>query len=368
MTSNHRIHYANSGSMSEVESESVALVVTSPPYPMIEMWDEGFRQWNPEIAAALGRLDGNAAFELMNRRLDLVWEECHRVLKPGAFACVNIGDAARRVGTQFRLYSNHTRVTRKFVELGFDCLPVILWRKHTNSPTKFMGSGMLPSGAYVTLEHEYILIFRKGTKRVFTPQERERRQESAFFWEERNVWFSDLWDFGGASQVLKDNRTRSRSAAFPLELAHRLIAMYSIKGDTVLDPFLGTGTTLNACILNNRNCTGYEIDSGLSDTIAGNISTFSDSVNQIVAERIHRHLDFIDRYTHQRGKPKYRNIPHGFPVISRQEQRIQLEGLSSIEVIDKTNIRCSYSSFEMDSLSSMTKCNTNGRRWGGYIQ
>ena len=108
-----------------------------------------------------------------------------------------------------------------------------------------MGSGMLPAGAYVTLEHEHILVLRKGNKRNFkTPEEKLRRQKSAFFWEERNLWFSDLWeDLKGTKQNNIDKNIRERSGAYPFELAYRLINMLSLREDKVLDPFLGTGTT-----------------------------------------------------------------------------------------------------------------------------
>ena len=103
----------------------------------------------------------------MHCLLDTVWRECARVVRPGGFVCVNIGDATRKVGDNFRLYTNHSRVTLTLESAGLQSLPLVLWRKQTTAPNKFMGSDMLPSGAYVTLEHEYILVFRKGDKRVF---------------------------------------------------------------------------------------------------------------------------------------------------------------------------------------------------------
>jgi DNA modification methylase len=120
-------------------------------------------------------------------------------------------------------------------KLGFSALPAILWRKQTNAPNKFMGSGMMPPGAYVTLEHEYILILRKGNKREFTSiKEKQNRRESAFFQEERNFWFSDVWmDLKGTTQNLFDNKATERSAAYPFELPYRLISMFSVKSDTV---------------------------------------------------------------------------------------------------------------------------------------
>ncbi len=114
----------------------------------------------------------------MHSALDDVWAEISRVLVPGGIACINVGDATRTVGDSFRVYPNHARVTDAFVELGFEPLPDVLWRKPTNSAAKFMGSGMIPPNAYVTLEHEYVLVFRKGTAAASNPAQ-TRRYESA---------------------------------------------------------------------------------------------------------------------------------------------------------------------------------------------
>ncbi|MFW6286491.1 MAG: DNA-methyltransferase, partial [Candidatus Sumerlaeota bacterium] len=179
----HSVFPSSAIDMSVLPDASVDLVVTSPPYPMIEMWDRIFAGQDADIGAALADKDGPAAFEKMHCVLDAVWRECERVLRAGGFACINIGDATRKVGDNFRLYTNHSRITNFCENLGFQSLPAILWRKQTNAPNKFMGSGMLPAGAYVTLEHEYILVFRKGDKRVFDAEEKNRRRRSAYFWE-----------------------------------------------------------------------------------------------------------------------------------------------------------------------------------------
>ena len=99
---------------------------------------------------------------MMHSELDKVWGQLGRILVPGGYACINVGDATRTLKGRFQLYPNAERITQRFVDLGFDVLPRIIWRKTTNAPNKFMGSGMLPVGAYVTLEHEYVLIFRNG--------------------------------------------------------------------------------------------------------------------------------------------------------------------------------------------------------------
>ncbi len=343
METEHLILAADSRDMSVMGDESVELVVTSPPYPMIEMWDGLFSSLSSPCAEALKRGDGNGAFVAMHAELDRVWREVGRVCKPGAFACVNVGDATRTTGGRFRLYPNHSRIIGAFASLGFDCLPVIHWRKQTNGPNKFMGSGMLPAGAYVTLEHEYILVFRKGPKREFSSAaEKSSRMRSAFFWEERNRWFSDVWDFKGTVQGLEHKDLRVRSAAYPLELAFRLINMYSLYEDTVLDPFLGTGTTTLASIACGRNSVGIEIERAFSSFVHEQAGSFQDRANQLVSRRVGDHSQFIGTHAQSKGPPRYVNEPHGFPVVTRQETAIQLYRVAQISSSPEAPIRVSY--------------------------
>ncbi|MFP3960680.1 MAG: DNA-methyltransferase [Spirochaetaceae bacterium] len=336
MTTKQEIRFGSAAaSMRQLPDDSVDLVLTSPPYPMIEMWDESFAASAPEVAGALERGEGDTAFALMHEILDDVWRECRRVLRPGGFLCVNIGDATRTLDGNFRLYSNQARISRFCESLGFQSLPPVIWRKQTNAPNKFMGSGMLPSGAYVTLEHEYILILRRGAKRSFTAEEAARRRKSAFFWEERNAWFSDVWDFKGARQVLPGNEERARSGAFPLELAHRVVNMYSLQGDLVLDPFLGTGTTAAACLLNARSSLGMERAGRLASVIEETLVRAAETANRLVAERIAAHRAFIRDYEERRGTlPAHTNEPHGFPVVTSQETRLVLPALERLSRVD----------------------------------
>src|ERR1035437_2683716 len=106
----NKILFGNAQFLTKTEAESVDLVVTSPPYPMIEMWDETFSTLNPEIKVALNKNDGAKCFELMHIELDKVWQELYRVTKPGGFVCINIGDATRSFSVAFQMYSNHSRI------------------------------------------------------------------------------------------------------------------------------------------------------------------------------------------------------------------------------------------------------------------
>jgi len=315
-----RVQCGDARNLDAIDQGSVDLVVTSPPYPMIRMWDGLFSSMSSDAAQALAESDGQAAFEAMHRELDKVWTGLFRVIAEGGFLCINIGDATRTIGGSFALYPNHARITSACTAAGFTCLPLVLWKKTTNAPNKFMGSGMLPAGAYVTLEHEYILIFRKGDKRAFdTTDARRRRMESAFFWEERNSWFSDTWNLSGVRQELPETALRDRSAAYPFELAYRLILMYSHYGDTVLDPFCGTGTTLYAALAAGRSGIGVDTDPSLTSNIIDGLAGFIPQARQLGAERLARHDRFVTERTMKAGAPKHFNDALGTPVMTRQE-------------------------------------------------
>lgn len=340
MKTTHKIFFEDSTNMRAVRSSSTHLVVTSPPYPMIAMWDEMFKRRSPKIGRALAKGKGLEAFELMHRELDAVWKEVYRILIPGGIACINIGDAVRTLADDFMLYANHVRILDALIRAGFSSLPLILWRKPTNAPNKFMGSGMLPAGAYVTLEHEYVLIVRKGSKREFkSPEEKKNRRESALFWEERNNWFSDVWlGLIGTQQKMKKDATRIRSGAFPFELAYRLVNMYSAKGDTVVDPFLGTGTTMHAAIASARNSIGYEIETDFGEIIASYKDSISAVSNERIQQRIRTHIDYLESCSGEKGKFKYLNRHYKFPVMTRQEVELFFNPLESIDQLNDNTL------------------------------
>ena len=219
----HKIVVGNSQNLASIPTASVQLIVTSPPYPMIEMWDNVFSKQDPTVKTALETGDDISAYNKMHSILNHVWTECDRVLIDNGFICINIGDATRTINDNFQLYPNHAQIIMFFQNKGYCVLPDIHWRKQSNTPNKFMGSGMYPAGAYVTYEHEYILVFRKGGKRIFSGDAKQKRQKSAYFWEERNIWFSDLWDIKGTSQMITaSNAGRDRNASYPFEVPYRL--------------------------------------------------------------------------------------------------------------------------------------------------
>ena len=339
MKTEHQIITANSNQLNFIDSGSVNLIVTSPPYPMIAMWDELFIRQDDSIKTDLDNGKGYSAFLKMHTLLNAVWKECDRVLKDNGFLCINIADATRTLNGEFQLYSNHAKMIEFFSALGYSVLPDIIWRKPSNAPNKFMGSGMYPAGAYVTYEHEYILIFRKGGKRVFKGQEKLLRQKSAYFWEERNLWFSDLWEIKGTSQRLHSVSARNRNASFPFEIPYRLVNMYSAENDTILDPFCGLGTTNLACMTANRNSIGIEIEPEIAESALKRLTVPISDLNRIIDSRISAHLNFIDSLDEEKKKKCYKNNHHQFLVKTKQETLIQLPIISKI-VKEDSKIIC----------------------------
>jgi DNA modification methylase len=236
---NYMVYNQDSSTMTQVACESVHLVVTSPPYPMIKKWDE---------------LYGKVDFEYQHKKLDEVWKECYRILVPGGIACINIGDATRSIGGNFCCYPNYARCLMFCCDLGFNPLVPIFWKKISNRPNAFLGSGMLPPNGYVAQDCEYIAVMRKGELRKFPPKD-EQRYASSFSKAERDLWFQQIWNIRGAKSAGKES-------TFPEEIPHRLIKMFSLVGETVLDPFAGTHTTGRVAKYLERKYIGYEIEKG----------------------------------------------------------------------------------------------------------
>ena len=230
------VYHKSSSNMSEINDESIHLIVTSPPYPMISKWDNHY---------------GIVDFEIQHHRLLATWIECYRVLVNGGIACINIGDATRSIDGEFQCYPNYAQMIMMLKKLQFIPLIPILWKKISNRPNAFLGSGFLPPNGYISQDCEYIAILRKGTLRKFPPKD-PIRYESAFTKEERDLWFQQIWNIPGAKGAKKDS-------SFPEEIPYRLIRMYSVISDTVLDPFAGTGTTGIVAERIKRNYIGYTL-------------------------------------------------------------------------------------------------------------
>lgn len=243
----HRLIHGDARSMPYIEDETVHLVVTSPPYWILKKYNE-----NPD---QLGHVED---YELFLEELAKVWRESYRVLVPGGRLVCVVGDVClsrRKYGRHVvvPLHSDISVVCRK---IGFDNLNPIIWYKISNANyevangTKFLGKPYEPN-AIIKNDIEFILMQRKpGGYRKPTE---EQRLLSKISKSEYSEWFRQFWTLTGAS-------TKRHPAPFPFEVAYRLVRMFSFWGDTVLDPFVGTGTSMLAALRANRNSVGIEID------------------------------------------------------------------------------------------------------------
>ena len=241
------VYNHTSSRMPEIPDKSVHLVVTSPPYPMIEKWDE-IELFCRDTAI----LEDD--FWYQHDRLLPIWEGCWRVLVDGGILCVNMGDATRSIDKNFCCYPNHAHTTMRLFKMGFTPLIPIIWKKISNRPNAFLGSGFIPPNGYIAQDCEYIGIFRKGRIRKFKPHDLQR-YASEFTKEQRDKWFQQIWEIPGKMGA-------KETSAFPREVPWRLVQMFSLIEETVLDPFSGTGTTSAVCTELERKFIGYEINAG----------------------------------------------------------------------------------------------------------
>lgn len=241
----HRIVNGDSRQMDLIADESVHLIITSPPY------------WQLKDYGMDNQIGYHETYEEYINNLNLVWKDCHRVLHPGCRLCINIGDQfARSVYYgRYKVIPIRTEITRFCEAIGFDYMGAVIWQKVTTTNTTggatIMGSFPYPRNGIMKINYEFILLFRKqGT---MPKPSREQKALSEISKEDWNTYFSGHWHFAGVKQ-------KDHIAMFPEELPARLIKMFAFAGDTVLDPFLGSGTTSVAARNLGRNSIGYEIN------------------------------------------------------------------------------------------------------------
>lgn len=246
------IFLADSRNMAEVEDASVHLVVTSPPYWHLKDYGTG---------AQIGY--GQSLHEYLYD-LSRVWRECYRVLKAGRRLCINIGDQFARsvVYGRYKVIPLHAEIIAQCEIIGFDYMGAIIWQKKTTMNTTggavVMGSFPYPPNGIVELDYEFVLLFKKPGKSQPVPA--QVKHASQLSRDEWKTYFAGHWSFAGTRQV-------EHEAMFPEELPRRLIRMFTFAGESVLDPFAGSGTTLKVALEMNRNAIGYEIQRAFEPVI-----------------------------------------------------------------------------------------------------
>jgi site-specific DNA-methyltransferase (adenine-specific) len=302
MKNDHTIYIADSRDMPEIPDRSVHLVVTSPPYWQLKDYGDDHQ------------IGFHHSYEDYINNLNLVWSECHRVLHDGCRLCINIGDQfARSVSYgRYKVIPIRTEIIKFCESAGFDYMGAIIWRKvttcHTTGGATVMGSFPYPRNGILKLDYEFILILKKPGK---APKASKARKESSrLSTREWNEYFTGHWSFPGEKQ-------HGHLAMFPVELPRRLIRMFTFQDDTVLDPFLGSGTTSLAAKQEGRWSIGYEINSEFVPLIKkklaldqGELFT-SDRVE--IIDGIRRREDFTSRI---------RQLPYIFHDPTRFDKKV----------------------------------------------
>lgn len=250
--------------MPEVQNESVHLVVTSPPY------------WQLKDYGGANQIGFHDTYEEYTENLNKVWGECYRVLSPGCRLCVNIGDQFTRTATygRYKIIPIREEIIRFCESVGFDYMGAIIWQKKTTMNTtggaSVMGSFPYPRNGMVEIDYEFILLFKKLG---ISPNNvaKETKMQSKLSHEEWRRYFTGHWNFPGEKQD-------KHIAMFPEELPRRLIKMFSFVGETVLDPFLGSGTTTKVARELGRHSVGYEINKDYVPVIKRKLGADQDSL------------------------------------------------------------------------------------------
>ena len=312
MKTSHRIINGDSRQMGELNDRSVHLIITSPPY------------WQLKDYGTDNQIGFNDTYESYINNLNLVWSECFRVLHDGCRLCINIGDQfARSVYYgRYKVIPIHSEIIKFCETIGFDFMGQIIWQKATTMNTtgggSVMGSFPHPRNGIVKLDFEYILLFKKqGDAPKPT---KEQKDNSVMTNEEWNTYFNGHWYFNGAKQD-------KHLAMFPEELPARLIKMFSFPNETVLDPFMGSGTTALVAKKLNRNSVGYEINPEfipiIKEKIGGN-----DAFIQVETEFIKQPEAKID------FDKRIQELPYQFVDTHKLDKKIDVKKLQYGSKID----------------------------------
>ena len=255
--------------MNAIADNSVQEVITSPPY------------WNLKDYGSNDQIGFHDTYEEYVNNLNVVWAECYRILEPQCRLCVNIGDQFARAMDygRYKVIPIRTEIIKFCEAIGFDFMGNIIWQKVTTTKTtggaSVMGSYLYPRNGIVTINYEYILLFKKRGKnrRKINADVKEASKMSPQEW---YTYFSGHWQIQGIKQD-------KHHAMFPLEIPRRLIKMFSFVGETILDPFVGSGTSIRAAYETDRNSIGYEINPAYEKVIREKL-TDSDNIQILKQE------------------------------------------------------------------------------------
>jgi DNA modification methylase len=318
--------------MAEVLDESVHLVITSPPY------------WQLKDYGAETQIGFNDSYENYINNLNLVWKECVRVLHKGCRLCINIGDQfARSVYYgRYKVIPIRTEIIKFCEALGLDYMGAVIWQKVTTTNTtggaSIMGSFPYPRNGILKIDYEFILVFKKlgDPPKV----EKEAKELSRLTIEEWNTYFSGHWNFGGEKQD-------KHLAMFPEELPRRLIRMFSFVGDTILDPFLGSGTTSLAAKNLSRNSIGYEINKEFIPIIKHKLGEAQTDIHGTQYELIIQEPRFFN------AEDEIRLLPYVFRDPHKFDKKVDVKKLQFGSKIDKNGSSKRVELYRVEDIESI---------------
>ncbi len=314
-TTKHKIINGDSRQMNELADKSVHLIVTSPPY------------WQLKDYGTENQIGFHDDYETYINHLNLTWQECYRVLHDGCRLCINIGDQFARSTYygRYKIIPIHAEIIKFCEMIGFDFMGSIIWQKATTMNTSggasIMGSYPHPRNGIVKLDFEYILLFKKpGNSPKPT---KEQKENSVMTNEEWNTYFNGHWYFTGARQD-------KHLAMFPDELPKRLIKMFSFPNETILDPFMGSGTTAYVSKILNRNSIGYEINPNFIQIIKdriGNSDAFAKSEIEII----------IQENLNSNFEEKIKCLPYQFVDTHKLDKKIDVKKIQYGSKLDSNS-------------------------------
>ena len=310
---NHKIINGDSRQMNLLTDESVHLIITSPPY------------WQLKDYGIENQIGYHESYESYINNLNLVWNGCYRVLHQGCRLCINIGDQfARSVYYgRYKVIPIRTEIIKFCETVGFDYMGAVIWQKATTTNTTggavIMGSFPYPRNGILKIDYEFILIFKK----LGNPPKpsREQKDHSAITKEEWNTYFSGHWNFSGVKQD-------GHLAMFPEELPARLIKMFTFTGETVLDPFTGSGTTSLAAKNLQRNSVGYEINPEFIEIAKQKLNIYQSDISETKYE-------FLRDSLKSDPNKEIANLPYIFNDPHKLDRKVDPKKLQFGSKIDK---------------------------------